>query len=364
MKKIILMAVLTVAFLAFSQSSFEISSIGIGDSYDAALSAAKRNAIEQGFGTYIKSESEVSNYQTVKDIILSKSEGFIKSYEVQEKSEKKGSWEVKITAKIAREELSTEIKRLDEIRKTIGDQSILVFFGDGGDKKNDNNYSAFTEHAIRKINNYFQDRKFRTFDLGQLLEVVKKKYGSIKDIGSESNLKDVADQFNSDIFVRVDILPVITGESFVVKVIAKMYETSTGEFLGADDGYSNKEFCGTVFNNSMIKDKEINRAVEEVMPKIMERGMSQWSRKISEGNMYKYFFNDMPKGASVKKSLNAFLKKNTVKFQNISGTEYEIWYKGSNTDLQDALVDGLKEIYKKDIDYKIERGSVFVYPVK
>ena len=54
---------------------------GMGMTHDAALSAAKRNAVEKGVGVVVASETLVQNFAVAEDRILSKANGFVKSYE-------------------------------------------------------------------------------------------------------------------------------------------------------------------------------------------------------------------------------------------------------------------------------------------
>lgn len=49
---------------------------------DVALQDAKRQAIEQGAGVYVQSETEVKNYEEMKDRFLTRSQGFIGQYRV------------------------------------------------------------------------------------------------------------------------------------------------------------------------------------------------------------------------------------------------------------------------------------------
>ncbi|NOZ03063.1 MAG: hypothetical protein GXO92_00440 [FCB group bacterium] len=88
---------------------------GVGTTYDAALSDAKRNAVERGIGVIIASETLVKNARVAEDRILSKANGFVKTYrELSSNQGPDGLWTVKISAVV------TEI--LDEVVK---DQAAL-----------------------------------------------------------------------------------------------------------------------------------------------------------------------------------------------------------------------------------------------
>ncbi|UCD37398.1 MAG: hypothetical protein JSW54_11280 [Fidelibacterota bacterium] len=83
---------------------------GMGMTHDAALSAAKRDAVEKGVGVVVASETLVRNFQVADDRILSKANGFVKTYEETSSSQgPDGLWTVTISAVV------TDI--LDEVVK-------------------------------------------------------------------------------------------------------------------------------------------------------------------------------------------------------------------------------------------------------
>ena len=71
-------------FVALSASGQEgakiVRAVGSGANRDAALDNAKRNAVEQGLGTVVAGETLVQNYQLVEDIIISRANGYLKTY--------------------------------------------------------------------------------------------------------------------------------------------------------------------------------------------------------------------------------------------------------------------------------------------
>ncbi|MFB0517423.1 MAG: hypothetical protein ACETWG_12575 [Candidatus Neomarinimicrobiota bacterium] len=78
--------------------------------HDAALSAAKRDAVEKGVGVVVASETLVKNFQVAEDRILSKANGFVKTFEETSSSQgPDGLWTVTIRAEV------TDI--LDEVVK-------------------------------------------------------------------------------------------------------------------------------------------------------------------------------------------------------------------------------------------------------
>ena len=71
-----------------SDGDITVQAEGFGMSKKDALLKAKRNAVEKGIGTVLISHTEVNNFELQKDIILSKTIGSVKQYDIlQEQTE-------------------------------------------------------------------------------------------------------------------------------------------------------------------------------------------------------------------------------------------------------------------------------------
>lgn len=93
-----------------SAQTQSVTGEGLGMTHGAALSAAKRDAVEKGVGVVVASETLVKNFQVVDDRILSKANGFVKTFqELSSGQGPDGMWTVRISADV------TDI--LDEVVK-------------------------------------------------------------------------------------------------------------------------------------------------------------------------------------------------------------------------------------------------------
>ena len=84
MKQLILIMSLALSINAYSQDDKTVTLIvsGQGQIQDEAKQNALRNAIEQAFGTFISSNTEILNDELVKDEIVSVSNGNIQKFEI------------------------------------------------------------------------------------------------------------------------------------------------------------------------------------------------------------------------------------------------------------------------------------------
>ena len=84
MKQLFLIMALAINFFAYSQADKTVTLVvsAQGETQEEAKQNALRNAIEQAFGTFISSNTEILNDELVKDEIVSISNGNIKKFEV------------------------------------------------------------------------------------------------------------------------------------------------------------------------------------------------------------------------------------------------------------------------------------------
>ena len=82
-----------------AQSIETVTGEGMGMTKDAALTAAKRDAVEKGLGVVVASETLVENFVVARDQIISKANGFIKTYkEISSSQGPDGLWTLRISA--------------------------------------------------------------------------------------------------------------------------------------------------------------------------------------------------------------------------------------------------------------------------
>ena len=93
-----------------SPEEANIEATGVASYYDSdparsreeGLEAAMRDAVEQASGVFISSESEMRNFELVSDEVLTRSKGFIKSYEVTKEGRDGPMYNVTIKAVVVK----------------------------------------------------------------------------------------------------------------------------------------------------------------------------------------------------------------------------------------------------------------------
>jgi hypothetical protein len=114
MKKTILIIALTLSINAFAQDADKTVTLvvsGQGKTQDEANQVALRSAIEQAFGTFISSKTEILNDQVVSDQIASVANGNIQSFNILNESQlPDGTWGVTLKAIVSVDKLTSFVE--------------------------------------------------------------------------------------------------------------------------------------------------------------------------------------------------------------------------------------------------------------
>ncbi|MBN2857279.1 MAG: hypothetical protein JXN63_02650 [Candidatus Delongbacteria bacterium] len=340
----------------------EVEVQGMGKDRDAAIKDAQRNAISTAIGTYLTSEQEMQNYMTVKDQILTKSEGFIKSYQVtnQMREPADNSWTVTIKAAVTKDMILSDLEALGVLMSQLGNPSIVVFYAPKGVPYD----QRFTEQAINQINQYFTTYRYDVYDLNQLNAMIEADL-TMKEaaLGEEVDMAQLlAKQLKTDIYVTVSlILEDLGNGKKKVKATASIFNASTAKLLGVQNGYSDE-----IFGNVTAYDANIDQAVKKLMPLMMNQVKGYWKLQLDKGKQYVILFSKLPQGRKVKKAVLDVLQSEAKEVKKVSNDEYQVWITSSIDDYIDKIGDAIQDqIYEgTDFDYKNRGDRIDIFPVQ
>lgn len=338
----------------------EVEVTGVGADRDSAIRDAQRNAISTAIGTYLVSEQEVQNYMTVKDQILAKSEGFVKSYIVTDQfKESDGSWNVKIKAAVTKDILLDDLEALGILLAQIGNPSMVVFYQPKGvpyDKR-------YTEQAINQINQYFTINRYNVYDLDQLNAMIEDDM-SMKQVALNEGVdmaELLAKKLKADIYVTVAIVLEDLGNGKKkAKSTAKIFNASTAKLLGVQNGYSDE-----IFGNNTAYDANIDQSIKKLMPLIMSQVKGYWKEQLDKGKQYILMFSGLPEGREFKQMLQDILTSKAKEVKKVSYEEYNVWITNSIDEYISSIGTQLEEnVYGKEFDYENRGDRINIFPVK
>ena len=88
---------------------------GAANARDNALDHALRSAVEQAVGTYITSETQVSNFQLISDNIYSRTSGYVSSYSIVNENQNNGLYRIVLRAIVKTDDIP-EVLNFDDAK--------------------------------------------------------------------------------------------------------------------------------------------------------------------------------------------------------------------------------------------------------
>ena len=142
---------------------------GFGISSKDALLKAKRNAVEKGIGTILISHTEIKNFELQKDIILSKTIGSVKQYDIlKEHTESDGSVFIRINAIVSLASIKADLGALKILLESMEKPRMMVLIREVDGRTAENTIIAF-----------LKDKSFDLVDAASVAALLKMEEGLI-----------------------------------------------------------------------------------------------------------------------------------------------------------------------------------------
>ena len=252
---------------------------GYGASPQAALSDAKRKAVEQGVGVVISSKAVVENFRLINDQILARADGFLKRYrEIESGQKPDGTFAVKIEAEVTAilDEITKDKVAIDLLLQWL-DKPRFIFLieeNNAGDS-----VSAVTETEIGRI---MGEKGFPVYGSAQL-QMIRGKIRALNP--GEGNLqwaKTVAEEFPAEYIVSGKATATITDASDILGsgwkagkayITARIIKTDTGEIMAQNTF----DAAAPEINESIAGTKSLKIAAAKLADYLIKETIRKWS---------------------------------------------------------------------------------------
>ncbi|SVC92184.1 uncharacterized protein METZ01_LOCUS345038, partial [marine metagenome] len=187
--------------------SATIYSGNAGSAKNQALKNALRQAVEQGVGVFIDSNTLSQNYEVVKDEILSTSEGFVSSYDIVREGTTSGGTVYEVTLKVEVQEgrIKDKLSALRILHQKMGNKRLMLIYqsSDPHAVPRDNGAVLTTLGVVR---DEFSRKGFRMFNELVMKEVYRAiEQEAIVDRPVDSLIAMALDQ-RAEILVRMEMI--------------------------------------------------------------------------------------------------------------------------------------------------------------
>src|SRR4030042_1802386 len=158
-----------------NEGDIEVRAEGCGANDSDAMLQAKRNAIEKGIGIFLVSETEVRNFQTLKDRVITKTAGSVKRIDVLEKQKRPKDIFIRIKAIVSLATIKEDLIALKILVESMDRPRMMVFIHE------ENGNLAETT-----VIDYLMEKEFQLID-PSISAALMKKDEKLTRLGSEGD---------------------------------------------------------------------------------------------------------------------------------------------------------------------------------
>ncbi|MCX6258352.1 MAG: hypothetical protein NTW49_10725 [Bacteroidia bacterium] len=248
---------------------------GVGITRDQALQDAFKTAVSQALGTYVQAETQVENFTTIKDAIITKSTGYISKYEITKEVPLSKTYEITIKAEVSTAPLKLDVSVLTQF---IGGLRFLVLYDSRGLSKKK---ITACEFITERINEALSSRKIRYIEKSRFIQVreeaIKTLINDTSEVSFVQKLGLLTDAEFIILIKNVQIRSEKKNDVWSVKAIfdANAYDNCTAEGLGT----VNMEGS---FKMNPDQEAAVRLATGDAVSQGFENLMTQFNRYLGE----------------------------------------------------------------------------------
>ncbi len=339
----ILILIVALIVTVWSQTQ-KVTGEGMALNRDAAIEQAKRNAVENGLGAIMSSETVVKNAMVFSDNIYSKAQGFVKTFQVLSESQgPDGLWEVTIEAEVTQilDQILQDETALQVLLNSMNRPKIMFMV------KEVNLIDKIpTDFAETKLLAMFYEKGFDVVDR-QLVAALQGEPDYAQALeGNVSAAAKIAAMLGAEVIV-VGTIKISSGGKIYnmysgqADMNAKIIRADTGEILAVVPQARGKK---PHISESTAGVNATNQAAEDLGRQIIKQLIRKWSTQ--QANFVKIYMVVSNADFGSYMLFESFLKAQTVpgirnayaKSLNDGVAEYEIEFEGKAQDLAMVLV--------------------------
>lgn len=355
MKHLGLLFLMILASLAVAQEVRQ-EAVGYGINRQDALLAAKREALAQGIGQILTSQTEVENFMVKRDYILTRTMGHVKSFQIlEETQEADGAWRVKISAVLAEKGLAVDLAALNILMQDLGNPRVAVLI----QERHLDMYNPATNNAEMILLDFLKNKDFRVVDPNKTLRFKESPEGLRAMEGDPTAAAKLGSLVNAEVVIvgtamssqsDVSDIQYFRGsgmKSASATISLKAFNVGTREILAA------KSMTAAMVNVNLQTAciQAVQKATQQILNDkggFFESLVENWRRQANDGQTFQLSVKGMSSYALLKQLKNALQNQAKVQQRSFQQgvAQLELTRAGTAEDLCE-LLDGLKVGEKK-----------------
>ena len=350
MKRILVLALGLMLLSVSAAFAATVTATGEGPAKDVALATAMRRAVEQGVGTFIKSDSTVVDSALIDDKILSHSKGYVTSYKIIKEEKTADGVVITITANVDNKLIKGDIDALTILRKNavVGNPRILVAFSN---KSKDKIFKdkEFTEEIYNGIVESLTDKQFRVVDKASA-ERFSMQQAETHEIDVDLNKAAAYGlKFHAEYTLFYNVSGVVRegaiGKSVLVNVKTQLIDNTRSQVITS----KKVEQAGMGQTVEQALEKAAREGGKKIVNPMIDVLQKHWMDQQQNGAMYTIIIDGVDDPEQIAKFTEMFekfpLATGAKEVESGGGkTTFEATYKGKRDQLDRDVIRTAKEL--------------------
>lgn len=263
-----------------------IEGLGRGSNEAEALMAAKRDAVEKGIGTVLLSQTEIENFMMKRDMIITKTMGAVKKYDVISKTKAPdGVHEIKIKAVISRTTMHNDLAAFHILLESMEKPKVMVIIKENNiGNKEPTNRAA--ETAIIKFLKSPYDFDIVDQSIVASIKTSEKKMASLA--GDAASAASIGTMHGAEVIITGNAVSRVAEnisynlggmKSVQADVTLRAINCTTGRIIASGDAHGAKVHISPNTAGTMA----INAASKKAAKNLLDAIIEDWNKQINNG---------------------------------------------------------------------------------
>lgn len=296
---------------------------------DDALASALRSAVEQVVGTMVQSNVLVENYQVVEDQIYSRTQGYVKSYQVLSQTPRDNTlMEVTVRAIVKKSNLENDLNAIGLLIRQKNKPRIMVLV----DEKN-MDYHYYYDHydlntTANQLTNKFLEKGFTFVDKDVVLRKLQRESVLAALEGDNKSAESIARESGAEVLIMGKAVakeasggPAVLRQSGMVSCQATLnlraVRADDGTIIAVTSQQAPAVHVDNVTGGTQALIKAADLAAEDLTKKILK----VWQQDVYSGTTIQMRVMEVPSFADLAK-FRDMLKTHVRGVQNVYQREY------------------------------------------
>jgi hypothetical protein len=259
---------------------------GLGANQSEALMNAKRDAIEKGIGMILLSRTEIENFMTKRDQVITKTMGSVKTYEkISETKASDGLFEIKIKAVLSRSLINDDLASFHILLETMDKPKVMVIV----EEKNCGSALSTNKSAENAIISFLKtpyDFEMVDQSVTESIRGNDEKMARLR--GDNAAAAAIGATYGAEVIIKGNAEAMeaegmnanLGGmKSVQADVTLRAINCTSGRIIAAGDGHGAKVHISPATAGSMAIKQASEKAVKALLNSVIE----DWNKQINNG---------------------------------------------------------------------------------